>query len=222
MSQLLLVEDDELVGDGLRLLLIQAGYAVKWTRDAEGAEEALNGDRFDSIVLDLNLPDGSGIDILMRIRARGDTTPVVIATARDKMSDRVAALNIGADDYIVKPINIDELVARLNAVNRRVQGRADQTLRCGDVVLDPVAYTVTYGGDPIPLSKREYSLLKVLMEVPGKVVTRRRLEEALYVGDGSIASNAIEVFVHNLRKKLNPRFIRTVRGVGYKVESGPA
>ncbi len=222
MTQLLLVEDDELVGDGLRLLLIQSGYAVQWVRDTESAEQALIDGSCDAIVLDLNLPDGSGIDILTRIRARGDPTPVVIVTARDKLNDRVAALNIGADDYIVKPINIDELVARLKAINRRVQGRADETLRSGEVVLDPIAYSVSYRGAPVPLSKREYSLLKVLMAVPGKVVTRQRLEEALYVGDGSIASNAIEVFVHNLRKKLDPRFIRTVRGVGYKVEGGPS
>lgn len=220
MTQLLLVEDDELVGDGLRLLLTQAAFNVEWVRNATSAARSLDRSEFDAIVLDLNLPDGSGMGILANLRARGVATPVVVVTARDGIGDRIEALNRGADDYIVKPINIDELVARLRAVYRRSQGRADEFLRCGPVVLDPIAHTVNYRGSEIGVSKREFSVLQILMECPGKVVTRQRLEETLYSEDDLIASNAIEVHVHNLRKKLEHRFIRTVRGVGYKIEGG--
>lgn len=220
MNQLLLVEDDELVGDGLRLLLKQAGFSVEWVRDGRSAVATLSDGDFDSVVLDLNLPGGSGMSVLQWMRDNAFIAPVVIVTARDATKDRVEAFNCGADDYVVKPINIDELVARLRAVQRRVKGRADEVLRCGELVLNPIAHVVMYHGQPVEVSKREFAVLQLLMDAPGNVVTRQQLEDSLYSVDTQVSSNAIEVYIHNLRKKLSSSVIRTVRGVGYKIESG--
>lgn len=221
MIRLLLIEDDELVGDGLRLLLMQAGFHVEWVNTKGRASEAIGKESYDLIVLDLNLPDGSGLDFLREIRRNANATPTVVVTARDQIKDRLEALNCGADDYIVKPINIDELVARIRAVHRRSQGRAEEVLRLGDVTLDPMAHAASYRGNPLDLSKREFAVLQLLMESNGKVVSRKVLEESVYSNDGMVASNAMEVYIHNLRKKLGSRLIRTVRGVGYKFEGDP-
>ncbi len=218
MIQLLLVEDDELVGDALRLLLSQAGFSVSWVRDGLAAGGAIASGDYDGVVLDLNLPGRCGISLLTEMRSRLNPTPVVVITARHRAADRVEALNRGADDVIVKPIVVDELVARLRAVLRRFRGRAEEVMRCGEVVLDLGTRSVTYRDQPRDVSRKEFELLRMLMEMPGNVVSRERLEESLSFGNRSLSSNAVEVHVHHLRKKLDADLIHTVRGVGYRVE----
>ncbi len=211
----LLVEDDRMIGDSLRTALRMDGHAVDWVRDAEAAAATLASERFDLVLLDLGLPRGSGMDVLKALRARGDTTPVIVLTARDGPGDRVAGLDAGADDYLVKPFELDELGARIRAVLRRQTGRAMPLLTHGGVTLDPATRQVTRGGEPVLLSAREYAVLELLMQRPGAVLSRAQIEDRLYGWGEEIESNAISVYVHQLRRKLGADFIRSMRGVGY-------
>lgn len=216
--RLLLVEDDPLIGDGIRAGLGQEDYSVDWFNDARSAEMALQSEQYDLMVLDIGLPDRSGLDILKELRSRGDDLPVLILTAHDAVRDRVDGLDCGADDYMVKPFDLDELSARLRALLRRSSGRASSEIRHGDIVLDPAAHSVTLAGESIDISPREYAVLHLLLENVGKVMSRSRLEEGLYSWGGEVESNAIEVYVHHLRKKLGSDLIRTIRGVGYIID----
>lgn len=213
--RLLLVEDDRLLGDGLQAGLTQAGYAVDWLRDGEAAVAALSTEHFAAVVLDLGLPKRDGLSVLQWLRARGNDTPVLILTARDQLEDRVRGLDLGADDYVLKPFDLDEIVARLRALVRRAHGLAQPVLALGDIELDPAARSVTRAGLPVELTPREFDLLHLLLQNSGRVLTRRVLEEQLYTWNDAIDSNALEVHVHHLRKKLGGELIRTVRGVGY-------
>lgn len=216
--RVLLVEDDELLGDGLRAGLKQTGYTVDWVTDGQSAESALIDNEFDLVVLDINLPKMSGLEVLRNIRKRGQTIPVLILTARDSIPDRVEGLDSGADDYLVKPVDLDELCARLRVLQRRSAGRSDPVIQYGDLVLDPAAHRVTVNNKPVSLSMREFVLLQHLMENVGRVIPRARLEQKLYGWEGEVESNSLEVFIHHLRKKLGADLIRTVRGVGYMIE----
>lgn len=213
--RILLVEDDALLGDALQAGLREAGHAVDWLRDGAAAEAALAAEQFAAIVLDLGLPRLSGLDLLRRVRARGDRTPVIVLTARDAVDDRVRGLDLGADDYLVKPVALAELDARVRAVTRRAAGLARGVLEVGSLSIDPGARQVTYRGAPVDLQSREYALLHALALRAGQVLTRSQLESQLYEWDDALESNAIEVHVHRLRRKLSPDLIRTVRGVGY-------
>ena len=215
--RILLVEDDALLGDALQVGLREQGFAVDWIRDGAAGEAALAADEFTAVVLDLGLPRMSGLELLQRVRNRGDRTPVVILTARDAVDDRVRGLNLGADDYVVKPVALKELAARLRAVARRAQGTASGVIIVGRLSVDPASHAVTLDDKPIELQPREFALLQELALRAGRVVTRTQLETQLYEWDRSVDSNAIEVHVHHLRRKLAPELIRTVRGVGYMV-----
>ena len=215
--RILLVEDDPELGDGLTVGLRQAGFAVDWLRDGHVADQALHSESFDFVVLDLGLPRLSGMEVLNRARARGQTMPILILTARDATGDKVSGLDAGADDYLVKPIDLDELTARIRALTRRSAGRAAPLLVHGDLSLDPAAHQVTLGGQPVELSSREYSLLQLLLENAGRVLTRTQLEQSLYGWRDEPDSNALEVHIHHLRKKLGSDLIRTLRGVGYTI-----
>lgn len=213
--RLLLVEDDALLGDALQAGLRDRGWSVDWVRDGASADNALAAESFSAIVLDLGLPRMSGLDLLRRIRTRGDRTPIVILTARDAVDDRVRGLDGGADDYVVKPVALTELAARLRAVMRRSAGVASGRLHVGPLAIDPAARSVAFQGAPVDLQPREFALLHALALRAGQVLTRTQLEEQLYEWDEALDSNAIEVHVHRLRRKLSPELIRTVRGVGY-------
>ncbi|MFN4149026.1 MAG: response regulator [Rhodocyclaceae bacterium] len=213
--RILLAEDDPQLGDGLMVGLRQEGYAVDWVKDGMAADLALKSESFDLLVLDLGLPRLSGMEVLARLRARGHSLPVLILTARDAVSDKVLGLDRGADDYLVKPVDLDELAARVRALARRVAGRAQPVLRLGDLVLDPAARQVTLAGQNVELSQREFSLLQALMENSGRVLTRTQLESSLYGWRDEPDSNALEVHIHHLRKKLGAERIKTLRGVGY-------
>lgn len=213
--RLLLIEDDEMLGAAVRTGLEQEGYAVDWVRDGTAALAALRSEPFELAVLDLGLPGLSGLEVLKRARAAGVTTPVLILTAWDAVSDRVAGLDAGADDYLGKPFDLEELAARLRALRRRTHGRSDNAIRHGPLVLDPVERTVTLDGTPVELSAKEFTVLHLLLENAGKVLSRERLEEGVYGWGSEVESNAIEVHVHHLRRKLGREWIVTVRGVGY-------
>jgi two-component system OmpR family response regulator/two-component system response regulator QseB len=215
--RILLVEDDALLGDALQVGLREQGFAVEWIRDGAAGEAALASDEFTAIVLDLGLPRMSGLELLQRVRNRGDHTPVIILTAREAVDDRVRGLDLGADDYVVKPVALKELAARLRAVARRAQGIATGSIIVGSLSLDLASRAVTFEGNPVELQPREFALLQELVLRAGRVVTRTQLETQLYEWDGSLDSNAIEVHVHHLRRKLAPKLIRTVRGVGYMI-----
>jgi len=215
--RVLLVEDDRMIGEGLRTALRQSGHAVDWVRDGRAADASLASERFDLVLLDLALPQRDGIEVLLALRSRGDRTPVIVVTARDAPGSRVQGLDAGADDYLVKPFELDELMARMRAVSRRHAGRAEATIAVGDVVLDTSARQVTRAGAPVSLSAREYALLEALMLRPGALLSRAQLEDRLYGWADQVESNAISVYVHQLRRKLGEEFIRTVRGVGYYV-----
>lgn len=216
--RLLLVEDDPLLGDGVRTGLGQEDYTVDWFRDARSAEAVLKSEHYDLMILDLGLPDKSGLEVLKQLRAQGNDLPVLILTAHDSVSDRVAGLDSGADDYMIKPFDLDELSARLRALQRRHSGRAQSEIRHGEIVLNPAAHSVTLTGKPVDISPREYALLHLLLENEGMVMSRSRLEDGLYSWDGEVESNAIEVYIHHLRKKLGSTLIRTIRGVGYIID----
>ena len=215
--RVLLVEDDALLGDGLEVGLRQIGFNVDWMKDGVSARAALSAAPYDAVVLDLGLPRLSGLDVLTDWRQTGYSVPVLILTARNGIEDRIRGLNAGADDYLVKPFALGELVARLRALIRRSHGRANPVLEHGDVVLDPQAHTVTRNGDEIDLTAREFQLLELFMENRGRVLPRALLEEKLYGWTQELDSNALEVHIHHLRKKLGSGFIRTLRGVGYQL-----
>ncbi|WP_306564598.1 response regulator transcription factor [Aquabacterium sp.] len=213
--RVLLVEDDVLLGDGLQQGLIQQGYAVDWLQRGDEAEAALMAHRYDCVVLDWQLPGLSGVDVLQRLRARRDTTPVLLLTARDALSDRIAGLDVGADDYLVKPVALDELGARLRARMRRALGQASPVFTCGALVLDPARRVVTLRGEAIDLSAREFNVLSKLISQPGRPYSQAQLIESLYAWDEDVSSNAIEVYIYQLRRKLGAEWIKTLRGVGY-------
>lgn len=213
--RILIVEDDALLGDGLCSGLRALGFAVDWFRTGEAADEALSNAPYEAILLDLSLPGGDGMEWLGRWRRRGDTTPVLILTARDALDSRVAGLDSGADDYLLKPVALAELAARLRATTRRARGRPEPLWRHGALEYDPAAKAVTWRGAPVELTSRELALLEVLLANPRRVLSKQQLFEKLYAWDHSIESNAIEVYVHHLRRKIDPAIVRTVRGVGY-------
>jgi DNA-binding response OmpR family regulator len=215
--RLLLVEDDEILGDGLRTALQQAGYTVEWIRDGVEGLAAIESAEFAAIVLDLGLPGAGGLDVLRAMRRKGIATPVLILTARDTVHDRVEGLDSGGDDYLVKPFDVDELLARLRALLRRAAGRAAPLLEVDGLRLDPAAHVVTLGDSVVDLSPREFVILHELLENAGRVLSRDRLEESLYGWGDEIASNAVEVHIHHLRRKLGSDRIRTIRGVGYMI-----
>ena len=216
--KLLLVEDDALLGDGVRAGLKQAGFAVDWVQDGLAAKVALDSEEYDLLVLDLGLPKLSGMDLLKSVRAKRASLPVLILTARDTVADRVAGLNAGADDYLVKPFDLDELIARLNALLRRSAGQVELTLQHGDIELTPASHQVRLAGTDVSMSAREFSLLHTLLLHTGRVHSREQLEQTLYGWGEEVESNAIEVHVHHLRKKLGSDLIRTLRGVGYVID----
>ena len=215
--RVLLVEDDPMIAQGLQTALRDGGFAVDWMRDGAGAAAALRTAAFVLVLLDLGLPRRDGIDVLRELRRRGDTTPVIILTARDDIQHRVAGLDAGADDYVVKPFDLDEVTARMRSVLRRAAGRGEPVIQHGDLRLDPVTRTVERGGVPVNLSAHEYAVLEALLQRPGAVLSRAQLEDRLYGWDEQIGSNAVEVYVHGLRRKLGSDAIRTLRGVGYFV-----
>lgn len=215
--RILLVEDDALLGDALQAGLRQAGFALDWLQDGSAADAALRIEPFAAVVLDLGLPKLAGFEVLRKLRVREDRTPVLILTARDAVDDRVKGLDAGADDYVVKPIAIAELAARLRALIRRSQGGAGAVLRVGELAIDPAARSVTLADTPVQLQPREFAVLLELALNAGRVLTRAQLESRLYEWGEALESNAIEVHVHHLRRKLTPSLIRTVRGVGYMV-----
>ncbi|HEV8018195.1 MAG TPA: response regulator [Steroidobacteraceae bacterium] len=217
--RILLVEDDDLLGEAVRDGLRQESYVVDWVQDGGAALAALSTVTFSALVLDLGLPRSDGLSVLRWLRQNGQTTPVVIVTARDRVSDRITGLDAGADDYLIKPFDIDELTARLRAITRRVVGCAESTLTVADVVLDLRHRIVTYRGEPAGLTAREYAVLELLMRKAGCLVTRTEIEEELYGFEDDILSNAIEVHIHNLRRKLGAQFITNVKGRGYRVDS---
>ena len=223
MMRVLVVEDDALLGDAIQAGLKQSGYAVDWMKDGVSAEQALATEPFAAVVLDLGLPRLSGLEVLRRLRSRNTQkdvrinkqTPVLILTAMDTVDDRIQGLDAGADDYLVKPFDMGELAARLRALIRRASGRTEPLLQVAGVTLDPVSHRVLYQDKPVELSAREFALLHALMLNAGKVLSRAQLEEQLYAWGDEIESNAVEVYIHHLRRKLFPELVETIRGVGY-------
>jgi DNA-binding response OmpR family regulator len=216
--RILLVEDDELLGDGLAAGLRHCGYQVDWLQDGEAARSALATEDYAALVLDLGLPRMDGMTVLRGLRAADNRIPVLILTARDSTWDKVGGLDGGADDYLVKPVDLDELAARLRALTRRASGQSTPLLQVREVTLDPSARRVRLGGEAVELSGREYAILEMLMRNAGKVISRAQLESALYGWGEGVESNAVEVHIHHLRRKLGADLIRTLRGVGYLLE----
>lgn len=215
--RVLLVEDDRMIAEAVRTALQQEGHAVDWIRDGAAAAAALQSASFDMVLLDLGLPKRAGLEVLRDARGRGTTAPVIIITARDDVQSRVAGLDSGADDYLVKPFDLDELAARMRSVLRRGAGRGDPVIEHAGIRLNPVTREVSRDGEPVALSAREYAVLEALLLRPGAILSRAQLEDRLYGWGGEIESNAVEVYVHSLRRKLGSDAIRTVRGVGYCV-----
>lgn len=213
--RVLIVEDDALLGDAIQAGLKQAGYAVDWMKDGVAAEQALTTEPYAAVVLDLGLPRLSGLEVLSRMRSRNIAIPVLILTARDTVDDRIKGLDAGADDYLVKPFDMGELAARLRALIRRASGKTEPLLQIAGVQLDPAAHSVLYRDTPVELSSKEFAVLHALMLNAGKVLSRAQLEEQLYAWGNEIESNAVEVHIHHLRRKLYPELIATIRGVGY-------
>lgn len=216
--RILLAEDDSLLGDGLRAGLRQLGFQVDWVRDGEAAERELRTQTYTAAVLDLGLPRKDGLDVLASVRLARIATPVLILTARDTVPERIRGLDLGADDYVVKPVDLHELAARLRALVRRSHGQPQECLTAQDVILDPAARTVQRDGVPVILSTREFDLLQAFMLSAGRVLSREQLEQQLYSWGQEVDSNAIEVHIHNLRRKLGTSLIHTVRGVGYMLK----
>ena len=215
--RLLLVEDDTMIGEALLDLLRGEHYAVDWVRDGEMADTALRAHRYDLMLLDLGLPRRDGLEVLRSLRARRDNVPVLVATARDAVGDRVAGLDAGADDYVVKPYDMTELLARIRALIRRRAGHGEPVFAHKGVTLNPATHEATLNGQAVALSAREWAVLEALIARPGAVLSRAQLEEKLYSWKDDISSNAVEVYVHGLRKKLGAGLIQTVRGLGYMV-----
>jgi two-component system response regulator QseB len=215
--RILLIEDDEMVGRAVQQGLLRAGYVVDWVADGREAELSLATGVYDLAVLDLGLPKKDGMAVLTTLRAARNSMPVLIASARDTVADRIAGLEAGADDYLLKPFDLDELIARVRALIRRHAGSGLPVLEIGSLVLDPVRRQVTRAGAAVNLSAKEFTVLEALMQRPGAVLSRDRLEEAVYGWGDEVESNAIEVHLHNLRRKLGAEVIKNVRGVGYRV-----
>jgi len=219
--RVLLVEDDSMIGESVRRGLRQDGFTVDWVRDGRAAELAVENGVYDLLVLDLGLPRKEGLDVLRQLRRRGNAIPVLIVTARDAVADRITGLDAGADDYLVKPFDLDELAARIRALLRRRSGRTDPVIRCGKLSFNPATREATLEDIPVSLSAREIALLEAFLDRPGAVLSREQLEEKLYGWGEEVESNAVEVYIHALRKKLGPDFIKNVRGVGYRVSKEP-
>ena len=215
--RILLVEDDPMIGEAVLEALHAEQYGADWLRDGESADTALRTQVYDAVLLDLGLPRRDGLDLLKRLRARKSIVPVLVITARDAIDQRVAGLDAGADDYLLKPFDLHELLARLRALLRRSAGRADMCYRHGDVEIDPARHEARVGDEPVVLSAREWAVLSSLISRPGQLLSRAQLEEKLYGWSEGVSSNAVEVHIHNLRRKLGADFIRNVRGVGYMV-----
>jgi two-component system response regulator QseB len=220
--RVLLAEDDEMIGAAVQDHLRAQGFAADWVRDGRAAEAALGDELHDLLLLDLGLPGREGLAVLRSLRGRGSTLPVVVLTARDAVDDRVAGLDAGADDYVVKPFDLKELVARLHAVLRRRAGRASSVIEHGNLRLDLAAHELRRDGVPVPVSGREFALLHALLERPGQVLSRAQLEERLYGWGEEVGSNVVEVHIHALRRKLGAELIQNVRGVGYRIPGPPA
>ena len=218
--RVLIVEDDPLLGDALAAGLKQRGFDPDWVQDGREAQAAIRVEPFAAVILDLGLPGLTGLELLRTERSRGNRLPVLILTARDAVQDRIKGLDSGADDYVVKPTDLDELAARLRALVRRSKGEPAPLLRVGAVVLDPAARTVTRGGHAIDLQPREFTLLQELMLNAGRVLSREQLEERMYRWGEEVESNAVEVHVHHLRRKLGVDLVKTIRGVGYVMPRG--
>jgi DNA-binding response OmpR family regulator len=216
--RLLLVEDDALLGDGIRAGLQQSGFVVDWVKDGQAAKLALEAEAYALVLLDLGLPRLSGTELLKWLRGTGNGVPVLILTARDTVADRVSGLDAGADDYLIKPFDLDELAARIRALLRRAGGRAAPLIVHGQLEIDPASRQVTLEGRPVELSAREYAILQVLLENAGRALSREQLEQSLYGWGDEVESNAVEVHIHHLRRKLGTELIRTLRGVGYLVD----
>ena len=217
--RILLAEDDNLLGDGLRTGLRQLGFLVDWVRDGHAAERELRTQDYSAAVLDIGLPIQTGLEVLAHIRQARVMTPVLILTARDAVPDRIQGLDLGADDYVVKPIDLNELAARLRALVRRAHGQVQEHLTAQDVVLMPASRTVKRAGVAVTLSTREFDLLQAFLLNADRVLTRSQLEQQLYSWGQEVESNAIEVHIHNLRRKLGSNLIHTVRGVGYMLKT---
>lgn len=216
--RLLLVEDDELLGSSLKKALEKHAYGVDWLKDGESALSAIFDLSFDLVVLDVNLPKLDGLEVLKSVRRNKNLVPILLLTARDTAFQKVEGLDAGADDYLVKPFDLDELLARLRALVRRREGRSEILLRCGNVEVDPSAMVVRNPQGQITMTAKEFQMLKLLMERAGKYVTKSDIEYALYSAENAVESNTTEVIIYNLRKKLGSEFIRSIRGVGYMVE----
>jgi two-component system, OmpR family, response regulator QseB len=215
--RVLVVEDDRMIAKGLHTALRQDGYTVDGVSDGRSASEALRSSKFDLVLLDLGLPERDGLQVLRELRQRGDATPVIIVTARDDVQNRIEGLDAGADDYVVKPFDLDEVGARMRSVLRRAAGRGDPCMRHRGIVLNPVSRAVERDGEPVTLSAHEFAVLEALLQRPGAVLSRAQLEDRLYGWGAAVESNAVEVYVHGLRRKLGSDAIRTLRGVGYFV-----
>jgi DNA-binding response OmpR family regulator len=214
--RVLLAEDDAMLGDGLRAGLRQLGFQVDWVRDGLAAERELRSGDYAAAVLDLGLPGQDGLDVLQAVRAADIRTPVLVLTARDAIPARILGLNLGADDYVVKPVDLHELAARLRSLVRRSHGAAQETLRMGELVLEPGARRVLWQDQEVAVSTREFDLLHALVRGAGRVLSREQLEQQMYSWGHEVESNAIEVHIHHLRRKLQADVIQTVRGVGYR------
>lgn len=217
--KILLIEDDSMLGKSLRRGLTGSGHTVDWLRDGALAKAALKTKVFDIVLLDLALPNCDGLTILRQLRARRQMVPVIILTARGDITDRVAGLDLGADDYLAKPFALAELEARIRALTRRASGHTDTVLRCGELQLNPAAKEVRFRDEPVTLASREYQVLAALIRRPGAILSKTQLAEQMYDCDTEIESNAVEVHIHRLRQKLAPELIRTVRGLGYQLVS---
>lgn len=218
--RILLVEDDPIIGDGLNQGLMLENYAVDWAKTMSEAKLASRTNQYNIIILDIGLPDGSGLDVLRDLRHQQDDTPVIILTAYDEKIQKVAGLDAGADDYLVKPFDLDELLARLRALSRRSAGRANPSYTVGDLVLEPASHKVFLDGVDISLGPKEFAILRVLMEKPERVFSKTQIEDSLYGWNMEIESNAIEVHIYGLRRKLGKNVIQTIRHVGYKMSDG--
>lgn len=216
--RILLVEDDLMLGKAVKDSLENQNYVVDWVTDCELCELAIRNTKFEIILLDINLPDKSGLDILRNLRAKKNSVPVLILTSRDGVFQKIEALDLGADDYLSKPFVVEELFARIRSLVRRSKGIATSTITCGDLELNPASFTVTKNNNKISILPKEFNILKTLLEEAGKVVSKSRLEEILYSWDDSVESNTVEVYIHHLRKKLGQDLIQTIRGVGYTIK----
>ncbi|MCU7923861.1 MAG: response regulator transcription factor [Candidatus Thiodiazotropha sp. (ex Dulcina madagascariensis)] len=216
--RILLAEDDRHLGEGLSLGLKQLGHTVDWVLDGVAAEQALSTENLDALILDIGLPGQDGLKVLRKLRNSGEDLPVLVLTARDTVENRIEGLDLGADDYVVKPFDLLEINARLRAITRRREGRAAPVIKYADLELDPAARCLTKGGEEIKLGANEFTILEYLLTHQGRILSRQSLEESLYGWDEGVESNAVEVYIHHLRKKLGKDLIRTVRGIGYTIQ----